>query len=51
MGTRIPHSILIHDLFGIEIQNSMQLSVSEIEFQFQCQVNHGPESNIEFSFS
>ena len=27
----------------------MQLSISEIEFKYQWQVNHGPEQKVEFS--
>ena len=44
METKIPHSILVHDLLAIEIKIN-----SETANEFQCKMNHGPELGVEFS--
>ena len=44
MGMRIPCSILVHNLIVIEIQYPTSKTDHCIEFRFQRQVNHGPES-------
>ena len=50
-GTRIPHSILVHDLLAIEIKIISETSNCN-KFKSQCQeVNHGPlEWSSEFLF-
>ena len=46
MGTKIPQSILVHDLLNIEFKLISETD-SGIEFEYQCQINHGPEGNVE----
>ena len=50
MGKKIPHSILVHDLLATEL-DSISETGNCIEFVFQCQINYGPEWNVELSFS
>ena len=49
MGTKIPsHSVLVHELLAIEIEFIAETD-NCIGFEFQYQINHGPERNVEFS--
>ena len=48
-GRRIPCFILFHALLSLKY-NSTQLSVAEIEFEFQWQINNGIEWSVKFSF-
>ena len=48
-GTRIPHSVLVHDLLDIEIDYSISDTDNGIEFKSPCKINHGPEMNVGFS--
>ena len=49
MGMRIPGSILVHELLGIEIQIQFMKPTTALNLNFLWQVNYGPESNMEFS--
>ena len=51
MGTRSSHSILVHDLLAIEIKILFLKMTIVSEFKFHCQINHGPEWNVEFSIA
>ena len=46
MRTKIPYSILVHDLLAIEIKFIRELD-NPIDFGWQ--INHGPEWHMEFS--
>ena len=41
-GTKNPYSILVHTLLAIGIEFSSETD-NGIEFEFQCQINYGPE--------
>ena len=47
MGMSIPHSILVYILLAIGIKI---LFLKRVEFIFQWKVNHGPGSELGFSF-
>ena len=48
LGTKIPHSILVNDLRSLELKFISETD-NGIECECQCQINHGPEWNKEFS--